>query len=282
MQAEIRLRKKRGFGDIISTSFDYLKVHWKKLLKYVILTILPIYVLGGFVMASGSTSFAGINTGTVDTVGIILRIYGGLFIIMGGFVMMTWMVVEYMRLSLKLNKEEITYRKVMGGLKKSLGYYILGSILVGIITSVSFMFFFIPAIYFGVVFSIFFFALGVERIDPGAAISRSFELIRGHWWYTFLLFFPVGIIQAAIAYSLHIPFHALLFAQTYFGFETGEFNTGLAIIMAISGAAGAIIGSITQIYPVIACGVNYFSLVEYREELGLKERIEAITVENEM
>jgi len=277
MQAEIRLRKKRGFGDIISDAFDYFKIHWKNLFKYLSLTALPIYVLGSIVAGLGMRFNPAVNSDPGKVMSFIAFLYGGFFIIMLGFVFMTWIVIEYMNLSLHLSKDEITLKKVMKGLTKSLGYYILGTFLIGIILFVSAIFFMIPSIYFGVVFSIFFFAIGIERIDPGAAITRSFELIRGRWWYTFLLSIPVGIIQFSLTYSLLIPFHGAQWLRIYFSSSSDMLAVSTDLFSILSTVVGFIVMSLGYVFPAIACGVNYFSLVERREEKGLKERIEAIT-----
>jgi len=78
------------------------------------------------------------------------------------------------------------------------------SILVGVITFVGFILFFIPGVIFSIWFSFAFFTLVVENKRGFAALAASREYVRGYWWPIFWrsLFLMLVLLVAIAALGL--------------------------------------------------------------------------------
>lgn len=285
MQNEFTLRQKRGIGETISDSFSYFKFHFKPIMKAVLILPLPIMMVGAI--------FIGIFYGqffetmmqnmdqfdpTPDLGNTIFLFIGGLFLAMGGVVFQAT-IVEYMKLSLILNKSEIQISDIINGMKKRIGYYIAGSILIYIILVVSMFLLILPFILLLVVFSVYYFTIAIDDKDPGSAIGRSFEIIWGNWWKSFIIYFIMNIIMVLITYALYLPFSLLTIFGGFSSDDPAMLQENLGLFMSIFMPIMVILSSLTSTLLFISIGINYFSLVEEKEEVGLKERIEAVETE---
>ena len=76
--------------------------------------------------------------------------------------------------------------------------YIVISIMLGSGSSL----FIIPGIFLSVKWSVAFPAVVSERAGPFSAISRSWELTRGHWWRTFGTLLVVGLLSFVIYFAI--------------------------------------------------------------------------------
>jgi hypothetical protein len=104
-------------------------------------------------------------------------------------------------------------------------------------------------------------AMFVENIGLGAAFSRSWRLVEGRWWRTFLVLFLIAIIW----YIAGLALGAFL--------ELGRFLLQLVvspfIAIAISSATGQIVSAIVN--PILQIGIVliYFDLRVRKEGLDL-------------
>jgi hypothetical protein len=101
----------------------------------------------------------------------------------------------------------------------------------------------------------------VENAGLGAAMSRSWRLVEGRWWRTFLILFLMFIVFYVVRVALS-AFIAL-----------GEFLLGLVIssvvVLWIAGATSVIVGSLVNPVLQIAIVLVYFDLRVRREGLDL-------------
>jgi hypothetical protein len=101
----------------------------------------------------------------------------------------------------------------------------------------------------------------VEDARLGAAMGRSWRLVEGRWWRTFLILFLmvilVSVVQAALA-----AFVAL--AQFLMSLFFSSF-----IVLAISQATSTIVGALVNPVPQIAIVLIYLDLRVRREGLDL-------------
>ena len=101
----------------------------------------------------------------------------------------------------------------------------------------------------------------VENIGLGAAMSRSWRLVAGRWWRTFLIVFLLGVLTyvvrtALVAFAV-VPVAALsLFFSSY-------------ILLAIAGAINVIVDAVVNPVLQIAVVLIYFDLRVRREALDL-------------
>jgi hypothetical protein len=104
-------------------------------------------------------------------------------------------------------------------------------------------------------------AIFVENIGLGAALGRSWRLVQGRWWRTFLIIFLMFILIEVVASALG----AFLFlAQTLLQIVVSTY-----LALAISEAAGIIVSSLVNPIFQIAIVLMYFDLRVRREGLDL-------------
>jgi hypothetical protein len=101
----------------------------------------------------------------------------------------------------------------------------------------------------------------VENARLGAAMGRSWRLVEGRWWRTFLILFLIGILFAVVQTAL-TAFVAL-----------GQFLLGLVfssfVVLAIAQATGTIVQALVNPLLQIAIVLIYFDLRVRREALDL-------------
>jgi hypothetical protein len=103
--------------------------------------------------------------------------------------------------------------------------------------------------------------LFIENVGLGAAMGRSWRLVEGRWWRTFLIVFLIFIIIYAVRIALG-AFIAL-------GQGLLELVLSTPVVVFISAATGVIIDSLVNPIPQIAIVLIYFDLRVRREGLDL-------------
>ena len=278
MQDEFTLRQKRGIGDTVSATFSYLKIHFIPLMKVLIIIPTAFILIGsislGIFYGELFDSIAQSNMN--PDFGFSGFMFIAMLLLFLGLILFQGSIIEYMKISLTKSPSEIQLSHILDGLKKKIGYYIAGSILIYIIVVVGTVLLILPGILLIVVFSVYFFAIGIDDKDPGSAISRSFELVWGNWWKSFAIYFIMYLITMAIVYVLYIPFSFLPFLSGFSSGDPSAIQEGMGTYMTYFMPIMSMISSYTGVILFVAVGINYFSLVEEKEEVGLKERIEAI------
>ncbi len=289
MQKEFNLREKRGLGQSVSDTFDYFKIHFKPLMKIVLFVAGPIFLvasilmglfyfnLGNQMLAKDMNFYSSASTAIISAAEIFI----GLLLFGVGAVVLNGLVVEYMKLSLTRQKQDIALKDVTDALKKRFGYYLLSTFLIILFIFIGAFIFIIPAIYLSIVFSLYFPIMAIENKNTGDALGRCFSLMGGFWWKSIILFSLMGLIQSAFSYTVSIPFIAYSFTDALSNTDVTQMAGNLYVSMAIYMPVLFLANSLSYTLSAVAAGVNYFSIVEHKEEVGLKERIEAIGGENE-
>src|SRR5450759_2804276 len=108
----------------------------------------------------------------------------------------------------------------------------------------------------------------VENAGLGAAMSRSWRLVEGRWWRTFLILFLIFIVFYAVRFALS-AFIAL--GQTLL-----QLVISPVIVIWISGATGVIVDSLVNPVFQIAVVHIYFDLRVRREGLDLFQLAQAL------
>jgi len=284
MQTEFNLREKRRAGHIINDTFHYFRIHFKPLMKSILAIAGPFIILGAvffgyFYHVLFSSSISKTNpspyTGLYMLIGMLL-----LFIAM---VLQHGIVASYMHLSLSRHKNDISYKDIRKHVKQKFFTYFFGMVLIYIILFISMFIFLIPSIFFLIALSLFFFTVSVEDKGIGSGISRSISLINGHWWKSFGTYFIMYMIVSTMISLIYIPLMVISGFNTVIALnpEGGSdlnivpflFSIGMPIILIISSLLSSVL--------LITMGVNYFSIVEEKEEIGLKQQIEATAISNE-
>jgi len=101
----------------------------------------------------------------------------------------------------------------------------------------------------------------VENVGLGAAMGRSWRLVRGRWWRTFLILF----LALLVWYFARIALEAFIgLANALIGIVVSSY-----VVLAITQAAAIIVAALVNPVIQIAIVLIYFDLRVRREALDL-------------
>lgn len=302
MQATINLRKKRTVPEMVSEIFNYLKIHIFNIFKAMLLFVGPFYIIGSiFFGYFYGSMFAVLETNPEAILAKVVFLIPGMILLIVGAVAFQAVIVSYMKLSLKLNKTEIALNILYNDAKQYFWNYfganvlfIVAFIIVMVVVAIILTFLspvlgvlatICGVLYVSVAFSIFPFAIGIENASILNSFNRSFHLIKNNWWRIFAFFLLTSIIQSFMASIAMIPAYIIsfynMFSQAITEGIAPDF-TQLGTIMSILMPILMIINLFFYSFTAVGMGIAYFSLVEEKEEIGLKEQIDAINPNNEL
>lgn len=272
---ELTLQKYRDLGAILSDSFAYIRVHYKSLGKGLLLFVLPFYLISGVLVGNAYTS---IFTAAFDNPQAVENsLVGGDFwlgILLLFFATASLFTVTLKHVQLSLHSGNIETMDLLEDFGRNLfsliGLYILLIFAVGI----SFLFLIIPGIYVGIKLFISPAVAILEERNAFDAIARSWDLVQGHWWFTFAVYLVMYLITTFMSYVLIIPFSIIVGFMSATGLETS--NSDLGTAMGIFYGLLIVVASLFTVLLLIAMSLHYFNLVERKEGKGLRSQIEQL------
>ena len=108
----------------------------------------------------------------------------------------------------------------------------------------------------------------IENIGLGAAMGRSWKLVEGRWWRTFLVLF----LMFVVSYVVRLALNAFIGLGQY----VLLFVAPSAVVLGISGATQVVIDSLVNPVLQIAVVLIYFDLRVRREGLDLFQLAEHV------
>jgi len=295
-QNKIEFGKVRDFGALLNVTFEYIRKNFKVLFLSNLLISAPAILLAGV--------FLGLYESSIFNFSIDAEIqqFGFLFLLSMIFMMLSYlivMVVTYSHLNAYQESEvgtSITIEDVWKKTKQNfflilftgLGY----SLIIGIVFVVFvvlgfylvsmgntlFIFLILFGIGLGVYLSINYSFIFIIRIQEGLrfteALSRSKELVKDFWWFTFGVVFVVGLIQGFMMYALYIPTYIVMFFIAFAGIDFA--SSGIARVLFIITSIITSLSVIFYMLSTLAISFHYFNLVERKEAPRLLEKVESI------
>ncbi len=273
---KINLRQKRSLSELISITFDFIKVNFKiillSFLTFGVPLVVPgIYFFSKFTINMSTSMLGGGMDFDFPSLGI------GLVLLFAG-VLLYYISINVL-VALYLDAEDpksITINNIWDGIIKNLGKYIGAGVLITLMVLVGYVLLVIPAIYIGIAVSYVFFIITFEDKGVGNAISRSFEIIKGNWWSTFGFILLIGLIQGAIGYIVSLPLSLLnefLIGPLSDGNSLDSATINTAIISSVISMTFTMFVSCIS---TVGIAIKYFSIVEDKERIGLQDEIEAM------
>ena len=285
----VQLRQVRDLGQIITSTFQFLKQNWKPLFRAIGTIVVPLALIAGFFMGKSVGDLQGlVYSGTLsgDPYAMLGKISGNMLPMLGGYVLLfasvmllIAMVHEYIRLYDLGQHHGVTTGQLWSLATGQLGSYIGAGILSGLLVLVGAMLCILPALYPLTVLSLVLIVHAIERKGATGSMSRSNELVQGRFWDTLGLVIVIGLVNAVISYAIMLP---LTIVGAFMGFN--------GIMAMAEGDAGAMDGysvfisaqmaiqmAVTVLtYPIVYVGLSlkYFSLVEEKEGAGLRQKVE--------
>jgi hypothetical protein len=190
----------RTLGEILSEAFRIYKENAAKLLLIVAIIVVPL----SFISAAGNRLLGGPKLHRVGTTIEYSRSFGvtvAALLIAAVIGVITWAILQAAMLRGAAQATigdpvdvEASYR---WGLRR-FGSVLLLAILVGIVVVLGFILLIIPGIIFLVFLSVSEPALIVENRRGTEAMSRSWNLVRGHFWHALVVILVAAIITGVV------------------------------------------------------------------------------------
>ncbi len=305
MQQPIKLLKARDLGETLNESIKFIRLYFPAFVKPILFLILPLLLIASY----GFVEYFKLITTMMKTMdpstmgGSVASVFFGYVgYLLAAMLQMLTVAEAYLALE-KSEDGTITASDIFQGIKnhffRFLGFLIMitailifiSVVIVGVgvllfkLTPFTMPFFviagFIALMYTMVVLSITPFIYLREKLGILDAISRSFYLVKGHWWSTFGIIFVASMAVQILSTVFVIPFYGMFFMKMIHSVQDGgassltsiyEF-TPLQSISFIFMMVGITILS-TLIYVVTT--MRYYSLVEIKDGEGLLADIQQI------
>lgn len=298
-QNKIEFMRYRDFGQILNSTFEFIRQNFLPLLKSLIFIVGPFLLITGILLGFYQKSVLTIfNITSFSQTGIIAL----LLIILIFLVTQMMLTTVYSFILIYLSKTEFTpisideiWDSVKQNFYKVLGlntvifflFLIYLTIFLLIIVAVSggtsgsglgiFLFFilFIFLVFIMVKMCLAYMIMLYERTGIWASIQRSFYLTKNKWWFSFGLIFVLSLIQSLMGFIFQIPQYIIM-VTTMFNSLDGSGVSGVTEILIMLTSIIAAFQYLLFSLIIIALAFLYFSLVEQKEGKGLIERIESI------
>jgi hypothetical protein len=238
----------RGVGDILSSAFDVYKANASKLITIVAVVVVPLSLISHFFTgvvfkAHTTTTPVQIAGQTVATTTVSTRSFGA--VLLGGLIAAAIAVIISAALQAALTRGaalatvgdpidvEASYRY---GFRR-FGSVFWISLLVGLVVAIGFLLLIIPGIIFLTMLAVAIPALIVEDRRGTDAMSRSWNLVKGHFWHVLGTIVVAFIITAVVGAVIGIFGDHNWFLQWIFGsiaqIITAPFTALVSILLYI-------------------------------------------------
>ena len=287
--APVQLRQIRDFGQLISTTFTFLKQNWRPLFRAIATMCLPMAVIAGFFAGDSMAAMQQMNmTPGADPMEVFSRMGRTMFalipaylLLMFSFLLLIGIVHEYIRAYDKGEHVGITTGDLWKRVWPQLGSYFGMTFLVSLLAILGVVLCILPFFYVWAVLALVFACHAIERTGGAGSLSRSNALVKGDFWPTLGLVLVIGIINAVLNYVVQIPIFIVTFTTTMnstMEAMRGETPSALpswyTMFMSIATAVQWCVTMLT--YPIAATcmALKYFSRVEEKEAPSLREKIQ--------
>lgn len=278
----ILLRQVRDFGQIVTDTFRFLRQEGRPLFSAIAATCLPLALLAGFLVGKTVGDFQRMimaggfeDLDNFGQLGLALLGYFGIILV---YVQLFAMVNEYLRAYHLGEHHGMRAGDLWRRGASQWGSYFGITFLIGLLSVVGIILCILPGIWIGVALVLANASHAIERTGATGGLKRSFALMKDRWWETFGLVIVVTLIQSVIAMALMLPLTIISFAV---GINTAMDDGGpdamlgwYGTYMAISTMVQTGLNMLTYPIVTVAVAMKYFTIVEEKEGLGLKQRIE--------
>lgn len=279
--------KKRDFGEIINATFTFIKQHFKPLFKGGLFIAGPVVLFGGIFNSIFTTHFFTLTKNPNPNPSFLTSALGymgiGYLFLCVGFVMFSAVILSYVKLYVG-GKENISVSDLWNACKGKILPLIGLGIVAYFMIAIGFVVLILPGIYLALALSFSGVAVVLENKGVFSSISRSFQVVSGHWWSLFGLMFVISIITAIISYAFMIPMYLVLFL--YGMNNSADPQTAADTIIGFSSTFSAIytpfymlVSMLVSTISIIALVVKYYSILEEKEGIGILQEIDSLDTE---
>jgi hypothetical protein len=294
----LRFRKTRDLGEVVTATLEFLRENYKPLGKAILFIVGPVMLITGIIGAGMQISMVSAMLGSRYNGGDYYSTPNPLSIAgLGGMtILVVWVMalilitastaVVYSYLVLYMDRGmQPTVRDIWSETKRHFGrllgtflalgfMFFIGFIVIGIIPLIGFIAIMVGAPYVAVTLSMVGIIRVREELPLSDSISRSFDLIRNNWWRTALLLLVVWLLMWAVLSNLAIPQLVITYLFTLNSVDGENPSLMLGVITVIMSLLYMFGSFLLYPLPLVAIAMQYFNLVEEKEGVGLRERVE--------
>lgn len=238
-------------GTVINAAFDLYRRQARGAWAIVTLIVVPSQIIVWLLIKVSLSSNAYARNGTVYTAStavptVAITLLGFLSAVLTIGALSRLLVEEY-------TGQRTTWQDSLGYASTRLARLVALAIVSGILLTIGFVLFIVPGIFLTVAWCAAFTVLMYEPVGPMRALSRSSELVKGHWWMAF------GALLIGVVIVLGINFLVSLILG-------GAANSSsVNVVLILSGIARALAAILA--YPLVAA----IAVVLYVGLRGAKE-----------
>ncbi len=272
---DIVFEEDRDFGRLIGMPFNFLKQEFKMFSKILLKYAGPFFAI----------SMLGLTVFADELYQIVLNdfkfipstfLYLGIFVffLAIGLFITVMITLSYVTVYVRQGRYNFTAEDVWDYTKRNFFTVFLAQIIIIIMVILATFFFYIPGIYLFIALSFVSVSIIYEGKSITEAISRSFELIKGNWWFTFGIISLFGLIISLASNIFIIPTYVISFVSILT--ESFDNTTFIGVLLSV------ILYFIVYLYFIalqqMLVGFLYFRIKFRQERTGLFDRIEAINI----
>jgi len=275
----LHLQKPRDFGDLITDTFTYLRIHFKTLGLGLVYFVLPVTLAGSILMGSGFYYISDMSanpaaTGAMPEFSFFFRFFGGTLLVMLSSSVLLAVTYTHMRYTLEEINIDGPAMLAANIIPKTFGILAL-TIINGFLTILGMLFFIFPGVYVAIKLYLSPAAFLIQNQTIGGAITRSWELVKDYWWFTFGFAIVIGIIAYIASSVLSLPIFIIGMLSGLLGGSgdsAGILGAGIAVFYSLS----MIFSILFSVIPAVANGLHLLNLTERKEGSGLRSRIDEL------
>jgi hypothetical protein len=281
----IEFKKEREFGDVMNATFAFIGQEFKPLGRALLYYAVPVILLAGIAMGffqSKALPYQMENAVSTNPFGYIIEFMGLYLVVIFMTILSQTLVMTilfgYIKLYNERGKDNFTLEDVKAEIGKNFARMLGATLLTGLIVIIGSILCIIPGIYMGVSLSLISAAIVFEGKSVGDAFSRSFDLTKLAWWWTFLLLFLVFLIVGVLGSIVQIPMTVIgvTSAMMEITKNGGEMPDSLKTFMIVYSSISTVISTLLYTIAYTAIAFQFYNLVEKKEKPSLEEKINQI------
>ncbi|MEP1938662.1 MAG: hypothetical protein ABJK11_03815 [Balneola sp.] len=284
-----QLRKTRDFGQIITDTFTYLRVHFKSLGKALFIFVFPILLISGVLISSSFMSIFDLADPnfsqsanpefTGEMASFFVKFFIGMLLFMVNFLLIYVVVFKHMQLV-----DEGVEQIEVGMLLEDFARNFFGTLglffVLAIATMIGLIFLIIPGIYIATKLSLAPVIFIAEEESFGDALSKSWKATQDYWWFTFGMSFVMGIIMNFASYIFIIPMYILIGIVSFSTASAQGDPSSLGTIISVLYGLSVVVPALLYCMPVISQALVYFNIQERKTGNSMMNRIESLGEQN--
>ncbi len=293
-QGAIRFREERDVGDIINTTFRFLRDNLREIALGLLYIVGPVALLAAvlsfFVQSQMQASMFDFTNMSNDPFEVYASIFtpaylGYMLLLVVVQILVSAVLIGYVSLYREGRAGEITPALLWAETSHMIWPVVSVSLLIGLLATLSIVVWIVPClgalawiaalVYLMPSLSMATISRALDGDSAMGAIKRTYELVKGHWGMSFGTIAIAVIAFFAIAVLLSIP-GAIVGFGSAMGTLSGDNPGGASRVLL---AVGSVLSTLTYVgyaIPIVAGALLYFNLIERKEGVGLFAEIDLI------